>query len=254
MKQFIQKHVIGVVVALLVVLTVGVGALSSTFTFRHADEIQDLICTFKSHQRASKQIAGADVQQAPTSKCHANQKNQMQLGAFPYYKVNMSSPTTFYNAVINKGFNAGFGMQCVAGFLEFTYNVNGTIPATGTGGASGYAIVSRANVLRGGHLTWTEGHAGLQNGDWGVFDIGQYGHVAMHYNGKWLGQNQTGGDENVGSPFSLVSLPYYPVGYFRYEAWAPKPAPVAPPVTTTQSPASPIINNPNGTAEPYGKG
>lgn len=125
-----------------------------------------------------------------------------QKGAWPYYKVDISTPDRFVNAVNGKGFDEGYGMQCVAGFKEFQYSLSGAIVATSTGGASGYAN-QRSQIEALGFTYYNDGK--LQNGDWVIWG-GGYGHVAMYYNGQFFGQNQGASDPNVGCPFNLMSL------------------------------------------------
>ena len=126
-----------------------------------------------------------------------------QNGAWPYYQVDVSSPDSFVNAVNGKGFDEGFGMQCVAGFKEFQYSLCGSILACAGGGANGYAQ-QRSQLEAMGFTYYNDGK--LQNGDWVIWGSGQYGHVAMYYNGKFFGQNQGAADPNIGCPFNLMSL------------------------------------------------
>ena len=120
-----------------------------------------------------------------------------------YYKVNVSSPDAFYNAVIGKGFDEGYGMQCVAGFKEFTYSLCGQVVACNQGKAKCYADQSTQICAMG--FTRHSGNT-LYNGDWVIFGGTEYGHVAMYYNGKYLGQNQNPRDWTVGCPFNLQSI------------------------------------------------
>lgn len=120
-----------------------------------------------------------------------------------YYKVNISTPDAFYNAVIGKGFDEGYGLQCVAGFKEFTYSLCGKIVACNDGKASNYAYQESQIVPLG--FTKHSGNT-LYNGDWVIFGGGNWGHVAMYYNGKFLGQNQLGGNVYKGSPFTLAPI------------------------------------------------
>jgi hypothetical protein len=126
-----------------------------------------------------------------------------QNGAWPYYRVNISSPDAFVNSVNGKGFDEGFGMQCVAGFKEFQYSLCGSILACAGGGANGYAR-QRAQLEAMGFTYYNDGK--LQNGDWVIWGTGQYGHVAMYYNGQFFGQNQGARDAGIGCPFNLMSL------------------------------------------------
>ena len=126
-----------------------------------------------------------------------------QLGAFPYYKVDVSSPAAFYNAVNGRGFNEGYGLQCVAGFKQFQYSLAGRIVATATGGASGYAN-QQAQIEALGFTRYTDNN--LQDGDWVILGDGQYGHVAMYYQGKLFGQNQGAANSSVGNAFNLMNV------------------------------------------------
>lgn len=120
-----------------------------------------------------------------------------------YYKVDVSTPDSFYRNVIDKGFDEGYGLQCVAGFKEFTYSLCGRIVACNQGKARCYAdqSIEICNMGFSKHSGKT-----LYNGDWVIFGGSDFGHVAMYYNGKYLGQNQTGGNIYAGSPFSLVNI------------------------------------------------
>lgn len=154
-----------------------------------------------------------------------------QMGTFPYYKVDVSTPDAFYNAVVGKGFDEGWGKQCVAGFKEYQYSLSGKVVATSTGGASGYA--NQQSQIEPLGFTWHAGSAGLQNGDWGIFGGGLYGHVAMYYNGQWFGQNQNTTDTNAGTPFNLAYIGTANlIGYYRpniYASVAPTPEPTPEP-------------------------
>lgn len=120
-----------------------------------------------------------------------------------YYKVDVSTPDAFYQNVIGKGFDEGYGMQCVAGFKEFTYSLCGRIVACNEGKAKCYA--DQASQICDMGFTKHSGRT-LYNGDWVVFGGSEYGHIAMYYNGKFLGQNQIGGNIYAGSPFTLVGV------------------------------------------------
>jgi hypothetical protein len=160
-----------------------------------------------------------------------------QLGAIPYYAVDVSSPAAFYGAVNGKGFNEGYGMQCVAGFKEFMFALSGRYIATSTGGASGYA--KQQSQIEPLGFTWHAGTAGMQDGDWGIFNNGTYGHVAMYYQGRWFGQNQGAANASAGNAFNLMSLGITPVGYYRPNIYVnsaavePSPAPTPTPQTPT---------------------
>lgn len=138
-----------------------------------------------------------------------------EMGAIPYYKVDVSTPAKAEQNLIGKSFDEGYGKQCVAAFKEFMFSMCGRYVASG-GAASGYAYEpARSAVCKLG-FTWHEGSTGLQDGDWGIWTNGKYGHVAMYYKGKWLGQNQGAADGNAGNAFNLMALPMQGLtGYFR---------------------------------------
>lgn len=163
---------------------------------------------------AVSQLLGTEIPQDSGSGCDPT--DVPQLGSIAYYKVDVSSPAAFYNAVNGRGFNEGYGMQCVAGFKEFMYAVSGQYVATKNGGANGYA--SQQSQIEPLGFTWHNGGSGLQNGDWGIFGGGTYGHVAMYYNGKWFGQNQGASNASVGNAFNLLDLGSFAntiIGYYR---------------------------------------
>lgn len=177
------------------------------------------------------------------SEIEAEDEEIAQLGAFPYYKVNVSTPDAFYNAVNGKGFDEGYGYQCVAAFKEFQYSQAGRIVATSTGGASGYAN-QKAQIEALGFTYYNDGK--LQNGDWVIFGGGAYGHVAMYYNGKFFSQNQGAANPNVGNPFNLANVGnpylchYRPNQYKQAPAPTPKPEPTP---TPTPQPEAPKIGD-----------
>ena len=193
-------------------------------------------------------VSGSNVPQDASSGCAPTDLPQM--GALPYYRVAMSTPTEFYNSVNGKGFNEGYGLQCVAGFKQFMFALSGKYIATSTGGASGYA--AQKGQIEALGFKWHSGKAGLQNGDWGIFGGGAYGHVAMHYDGKWFGQNQGASNASAGNAFNIKDLGSYAdtiIGYFRpniYQkiASAPAASPTANANKNTQSnQVSPTPNN-----------
>ena len=151
-----------------------------------------------------------------------------EMGSFPYYYVNIATPTDFYNAVNGVGFNEGYGYQCVAGFKEFMYALCGKIVATNDGCASGYANqIAQVEELG---FKWHDGTQGLQNGDWAIFGGSTWGHVAMYYNGQWFGQNQNAADPYVGNPFNLDNMSTASIiGYYRPNIYnQPAPTPIQP--------------------------
>ena len=155
-----------------------------------------------------------------------------EKGASCYYKVDVSTPTAFVKAVNGKGFNEGWGYQCVAGFKEFQYSLCGSYANAG-GSAKNYAYSHTAVESLG--FKWHGGTSGLQNGDWCVWTSGEFGHVAMYYNGKFFGQNQGASNGAIGTPFNLMSLSLGGcAGYYRPNLYAePKPAPAPNPPKKT---------------------
>lgn len=186
-----------------------------------AKELTDLVGAFVRHDDATN-VAVIDP----------------EVGAACYYKVDVSTPDAFVNAVNGKGFNEGFGLQCVAGFKEFQFSLAGTYVSAG-GAAKNYAYTHSAVEALG--FTWHDGNTGFQNGDWAIWTDGQFGHVAMYYNGKWFGQNQGAKDGNIGTPFNLMSLPTSGIaGFYRPNIYD-KPAP-APEPTPTPKPSKNTFN------------
>lgn len=178
----------------------------------------------------SNELLGMYVRQDSGS----SEEQLPQMGSFPYYKVDVSTPTAFVNAVIGVGFDEGYGKQCVAGFKEFMYSLSGKVVATSTGGASGYA--GQQSQIEPLGFTWHAGAAGLQNGDWGIFGGGQYGHVAMYYNGQWFGQNQGAADANAGNAFNLSNMGTSNLlGYYRPNIYVATPTPEPTPEPTPVS-------------------
>lgn len=189
--------------------------------------------------QADKKIitAGLEELSALNTKQDSGASNieEPQLGATPYYSVDISTPTAFINATNGRGFNEGYGFQCVAGFKEFMFALSGKIVATKTGGASGYAN-QQAQIEPLG-FKWHNGNAGLQNGDWAIFRGGAYGHVAMFYNGKWYGQNQGAPNPNTGNAFNLLSFGTNNViGYYRPNIYNHQSTPAPQPNHQTNQP------------------
>ena len=221
--SFLSKHVTAIFVAV-ILLTVGLLAVfaspnedgSRTFdggspTYTEAQE-QALCETKAAIDNEVKALSGIDVPQDASSGCDPTDLPQM--GALAYYDVDVSTPAAFVGAVNGKGFNEGYGYQCVAGFKEFMYALSGKYVATSNGGASGYAK-QQAQIEPLG-FTWHSGTSGLQNGDWAIWTTGTYGHVAMYYNGQWFGQNQYAANPNAGNPFNLASISTNGIaGYYR---------------------------------------
>lgn len=175
-------------------------------------------------------MLGLDVPQDKGSGCEPVDKELAQMGSGVYYKTDLSSPAAFVNAMNGRGFNEGYGLQCVAGFKQFMFSLSGRVVATRTGGASGYA--NQVGEIQALGFTWHGGQAGMKDGDWAIFGGGTYGHVAMYYQGKFFGQNQGSGNIYVGNAFNLMDLGGYRnsiIGYYRPNIWnGTASAPVAP--------------------------
>lgn len=221
--KFLSDYLTALVVigALLVIgLFVAFGTKNSdgTVTFNgkspiYSEEIEKAYCKTKDeNDKAVADFTGTDVAQDASSGCAPTDLPQM--GASVYYKVDVSTPTAFYQAVNGRGFNEGYGLQCVAAFKEFMFALSGSYVATKTGGASGYA--SQQAQIEPLGFKWHGGRSGLQDGDWGIFGGGQYGHVAMYYQGKWFGQNQGAANPYTGNPFNLLGMSSDSlIGYYR---------------------------------------
>lgn len=167
-------------------------------------------------------------------------KQLAEMGAIPYYKVDVSTPQKAYQNLLGKGFNEGWGLQCVAGFKEFMFSMFGRYVSAG-GAAKNYAYEpARSAVCKLG-FTWHDGAEGLTDGCWGIWIDGLYGHVAMYYQGKWLGQNQGAADGNAGNAFNLMALPMQGfAGYFQPNSYSKS---TIKPATEVESPT--IKNNPD---------
>lgn len=178
---------------------------------------KELIC--ESQRKIADSAAhalGTEVPQDSGSGCVATNTEAAQMGSAVYYGVDVSSPSAFYNAVNGAGFNEGYGLQCVAGFKEFMFALSGKYVASAGGGANSYA--SQQGQIEPLGFKWHTGSGGLQDGDWGIFGGGTYGHVAMYYQGEWLGQNQGAANANAGNAFSLKNLGSFAntlIGYYR---------------------------------------
>lgn len=220
---FLSDHLTAIFVA---VILITVGALAffaspnedGTRTFdgnspTYTDAQKQALCETKAAiDQEVQALSGINVPQDATSGCEPSDLPQM--GSLVYYQVGMATPTAFKNSVIGKGFNEGYGYQCVAGFKEFMYSLSGKYVAAAGGGAKGYAT-QQAQIEPLG-FKWHSGTAGLQDGDWAIWTNGQYGHVAMKYGDKWFGQNQYAADPNVGNAFNLANISTNGIaGYYR---------------------------------------
>lgn len=239
MKRIVSKFKNFLADRLAVILVAAVVVLSATFVItgkqaedgsitldgskaKYSKATEKVLCELaKKRETAIAGIMGLDVPQDKGSGCEPVDKELAQLGSGVYYKTDMSSPAAFVNAMNGRGFNEGYGLQCVAGFKQFMFSLSGRVVATRTGGASGYA--NQVGEIQALGFTWHGGQAGMKDGDWAIFGGGQYGHVAMYYQGKFFGQNQGSGNIYVGNAFNLMDLGGYRnsiIGYYRPNIWA----------------------------------
>lgn len=242
-KNFIANRLAVIMVAVVVVLSAafllaGKQAEDGSITLdgskaKYSKAQEKALCELaKKRDDAIAGMLGLDVPQDKGSGCEPVDKELAQLGSGVYYKTDMSSPAAFVNAMNGRGFNEGYGLQCVAGFKQFMFSLSGRVVATRTGGASGYA--NQVGEIQALGFTWHSGQAGMKDGDWAIFGGGTYGHVAMYYQGKFFGQNQGSGNIYVGNAFNLMDLGGYRnsiIGYYRPNIWAngnTASAPVAP--------------------------
>ena len=238
---FLANRLAVILVAAVVVLSatfviVGKQAEDGSITLdgskaKYSKATEKALCELaKKRESAIAGIMGLDVPQDSGSGCEAPDKELAQMGSGVYYKTDLSSPSAFVNAMNGRGFNEGYGLQCVAGFKQFMFSLSGRVVATRTGGASGYA--NQVGEVQALGFTWHAGQAGMKDGDWAIFGGGQYGHVAMYYQGKFFGQNQGSGNIYVGNAFNLMDLGGYRnsiIGYYRPNIWnGTASAPAAP--------------------------
>lgn len=229
---FLANHLIVVclvfIFAVIVLFAVfGKKAPDGSITFdgnkaQYSETQKKALCKVKEQgDRAVASMLGFDAPQDKGSGCEPTDKELAQMGSGVYYKTDLSSPAAFVNAMNGRGFNEGYGLQCVAGFKQFMFSLSGRVVATRTGGASGYA--NQVSEIQALGFTWHGGQAGMKDGDWAIFGGGTYGHVAMYYQGKFFGQNQGSGNIYVGNAFNLMDLGGYRnsiIGYYRPNIWA----------------------------------
>ncbi|MGV9002358.1 MAG: LysM peptidoglycan-binding domain-containing protein [Candidatus Saccharimonadaceae bacterium] len=247
--KFIGKNL----VAFIVIITLIIVALFAGFAGKNSDgtrtfngdspkytavQEQNYCEGVKSNDKAIAALSGIDVPQDATSGC--NPTDLGQYGSLAYYQVGMASPSEFYNSVNGKGFNEGYGYQCVAAFKEFQYSLSGKYIAAAGGGAKGYATQQTQIEPLG--FKWFSGTSGIKDGDWAIWTNGQYGHVAMYYQGKFFSQNQYAADPNVGNPFNLASVSMNGIaGFYRPNIYKDA-APVDP--GTPTNPGNPSVTPP----------
>jgi hypothetical protein len=232
LKNFIINRVdvlivAGVIIISSIFLIIGKPSEDGSITLdgskaKYSKTTEKALCELaKKRETAIAGIMGLDVPQDKGSGCDPVDKELAQMGSGVYYKTDLSSPAAFVNAMNGRGFNEGYGLQCVAGFKQFMFSLSGRVVATRTGGASGYA--NQVGEIQALGFTWHAGQAGMKDGDWAIFGGGTYGHVAMYYQGKFFGQNQGSGNIYVGNAFNLMDLGGYRnsiIGYYRPNIWA----------------------------------
>lgn len=234
--SFLNKHLTAIFITV-ILLVVGLLAVfatpneDGTRTFdgngpTYTDAQKQALCETKAAiDNEVAALSGINVPQDSTSGCEPTDLPQM--GSLTYYKVAMDTPAQFVNSVNGKGFNEGYGLQCVAAFKEFTFSLSGKYVAAAGGGAKGYAT-QQAQIEPLG-FKWYSGTAGMQDGDWAIWTNGQYGHVAMKYGNQYFSQNQYAANPNTGNAFNLASISNNGIaGYYRpniYIKSTPPPAP-----------------------------
>ena len=241
LKNFITNRIDVLIVASVIIvsavfLIIGKPSEDGSITLdgskaKYSKTTEKALCELaKKRETAIAGIMGLDVPQDKGSGCDPVDKELAQMGSGVYYKTDLSSPAAFVNAMNGRGFNEGYGLQCVAGFKQFMFSLSGRVVATRTGGASGYA--NQVGEIQALGFTWHGGQAGMKDGDWAIFGGGTYGHVAMYYQGKFFGQNQGSGNIYVGNAFNLMDLGGYRnsiIGYYRPNIWnGTASAPAAP--------------------------
>lgn len=111
------------------------------------------------------------------------------------------------------------GYQCWDGYAFYDQWLGyAPIYCTATGGARDLWEQRATNGMLDNHDIVT---GNLQNGDigvWGANMGGGYGHVAMYYNGKWMGQNQNGV-----SAYTDMTIAQSPMGSFRPKCYKDGP-------------------------------
>lgn len=115
-----------------------------------------------------------------------------------------------------------YGAQCWDGYAFYDQWLGySPIHCTATGGARDLWEQRNSNGILNNHDIVT---GNPQNGDIGVWTNaygGGYGHVAMYYNGQWMGQNQGGAAyPGGGAVFNIVSLSWPDGGLLRPKCYS----------------------------------
>ena len=152
---------------------------------------------------------------------------------------NISSPIAFKNDTLGKCIiaNNRFGAQCVSLARVYWWSyANRDVSTCGTGAAKGMMNCAEQNAGNNFKIYWKNDAAGIQAGDWLVFDGGQYGHIGMALgpvtNGyvTLLGENQGGKPcQGGGSATNIINISIKNlIGFYRPKAYIkpePKPTP-----------------------------
>lgn len=117
--------------------------------------------------------------------------------------------------------DGAYGAQCWDGYAFYMQWLGyGYAHCTSSGGAKDIWNQRATN----GMLNWCDVVSSPQNGDiavWGDNTGGGFGHVAMYYNGQYMGQNQGSGTSlSTGKAYSIISIGLTPLGYFRPKCYA----------------------------------
>lgn len=116
--------------------------------------------------------------------------------------------------------DGSYGAQCWDGYAFYMQWLGYPYAhCTATGGAQDIWTQRASN----GMLNSCDVVPSPQDGDiviWGSNMGGGYGHVAMYYQGKYLGQNQGSSAGTNGGPFNLLPIGTAPIGIFRPKCYA----------------------------------
>lgn len=154
-----------------------------------------------------------------------------------------ATPETFKNATLGRCVYANnkFGAQCVSLARSFWWSYAGRDVSTcGTGMAKGMMNCAEQNAGDDFDIYWAENKDTIQDGDWLVFNGGQYGHVGMALGPvtsgyvALLGENQGGTPcAGGGAATNIINLSIKNlIGYYRPKAYIkpePKPEPTPEP-------------------------
>ena len=166
---------------------------------------------------------------------------------------NVSSPVAFKNDTLGKCIiaNNRFGAQCVSLARVFWWSyANRDVSTCGTGMAKGMMNCWQENAGNDFETHW--GSAGIQAGDWIIWNTGAYGHVAMALgpvSGSYvtiLGENQGGAPcAGGGAATNIINLNTRGiVGYYRPKAYIkPAPKPTPKPEPKPQPAPAPVQDN-----------